>query len=297
MGYRQVPNGNENGKIAEIMTALGFSANVCGVTQFCAEEDGRPYQVWKLDTDKGCLVLKKTSREERETYETFFPDKGPAPKVYAFGEYEGDQYMLMEFVQGSSLSRCTRPKLQKTLDALILSQAQYWNDFVHAEAGYSFQKSFPNRQKRLAYMGDLADAYGAYLDAFCTVPRTLCNDDMLPFNVLVGEEKAVIIDWEYAGILPYPCAVARLLAFGEEEADALFQMTEADRRFALDYYYERLIKGKGISRAEYDRTMQLFFLKEYCEWVYCAGISGDYEMANYQKYYSKAKRIAQELGF
>ena len=185
--------------VQEICTELGFSAPVRSVTQFYAEEDGSPYQVWKLDTDTGGFVLKKTSREEREVYETFFPDGGPAPKAYAFGEFEREMYMLMEYVRGSSLSRCTRQQLQMALDALILSQEPYWNDTVHAEVGHGFPKSYPNRRKRLAYMGDLTEAYEAYLDAFSAVPRTLCNDDMLPFNVLVGEEKAVIIDWEYAG--------------------------------------------------------------------------------------------------
>lgn len=284
-------------RITEILAALGCSAPVQAVTQFCSEEDGTPYQVWKLDTDTDSLVLKKTSREERDIYETFFPDQGPTPKVYAFGGYGGELYMLMEYVQGVSLSHCTRQKLKQTLDALIISQEQYWKCLAHAEVGYSFNKSYPNRRKRLEYMADLADAYQAYLDVFSSVPRTLCNDDMLPFNVLVSEEKAVIIDWEYAGILPYPCAIARLLAFGEEDPQALFQMTAEDRQFALDYYYENLIKGKGISRSEYDRTLQLFFLKEYSEWVYCVGISGDYEMEQYKKYYEKAKELAQELGF
>lgn len=284
-------------RITEILTALGFSAPVQAVTQFCSEEDGTPYQVWKLDTDTESLVLKKTSREEQDVYETFFPNQGPTPKVYAFGEYGGERYMLMEYVQGVSLSHCTRQQLKQTLDALIISQEQYWKCLAHSEVGYSFNKSYPNRRKRLEYMGDLAQAYQAYLDEFSSVPRTLCNDDMLPFNVLVGEEGAVIIDWEYAGILPYPCAIARLLAFGEEDPQALFQMTEEDRQFALDYYYENLIKGKGISRSEYDRTLQLFFLKEYSEWVYCAGISGDYEMEQYKKYYGKAKKLAQDLGF
>ncbi len=52
-----------------------------------------------------------------------------------------------------------------------------------------------------------------------------------------------------------------------------------------------------LCRAEYDRTMKLFLLKEYSEWVYCAGASGDYEMTYYQKYYEKSKKLARELGF
>ena len=86
-----------------------------------------------------------------------------------------------------------------------------------------------------SYMDDLAEVYRAYLAEAARVPRTLCNDDLLPFNVLVNEERAVILDWEYGGILPYPCALARLLAFGEEGTDFFFQMTRADREFALRY--------------------------------------------------------------
>lgn len=42
--------------------------------------------------------------------------------------------------------------------------------------------------------------------------------------------------------------------------------------------------------------MDLFFLKEYSEWVYCAGISGDYEMDYYKKYSEKARMLARKLG-
>ena len=284
--------------IPKILTALGFSCPVKDITQFQAEEDNNPYQVWKIDTGDRSVVLKKTTPEEREVYETFFPGGGgPVPKIYGFGEYEKELYMLMEYVPGATMSRCTRQKLTLALDALIAMQEQYWNDTAHAAAGYGFDSSWPNRQKRLPYMADLTDAYQAYLDAFRSVPRTLCNDDMLPINVLVDADRAVIIDWEFAGILPYPCALTRLIAFGEEGSEELFQMTGEDKKFALDYYYENLVRSKGISRAEYDRTMQLFFLKEYSEWVYCAGLSGDYEMDHYKKYYKKARELADKLGF
>lgn len=283
-------------KITDVLKELHIEDALRAVTQLRAEEDGRPYQVWKLDTDRGSLVLKQTSPEEREVYEAFFSEGGPAPKVYAFGQWDGKLYMLMEFAQGTSMSRCSRIRLQRTLDALITSQERYWDDQAHGHVGYCFDKSWPNRCKRLEYMGDLSKAYQVYLEAFRTVPRTLCNDDMLPFNVLADDERAVILDWEYAGILPYPCALARLIAFGEEEPGTLFYMTEADRQFALDYYYEKLIRSKGISRADFDRTMGLFLFKEYSEWVYCAGLSGDYEMDYYKKYSVLARDLARKLG-
>lgn len=282
-------------RIREILTALGVDLRLIAAEPFRAEEDGRAYSVWKLQTDRRELVLKKTNQAERAVYETFFREGGPVPKVYAFTEVDGVTWMLMELVSGESMSRCTRDRLVRVLDAMIESQAKWWGDPDHDAVGYGFRESWPNRQKRLPYMGNLKYAYQAYLDVFESLPRTLCNDDMLPFNVLADENRAVILDWEYAGILPWPCAIARFLAFGEEDGD-MFRMTEADHSFALEYYYDHLLRDKGYSRPEFDRIMDLFFLKEYSEWIYCAAISGDYEMEYYKKYSVWAEKLARKLG-
>ncbi len=281
--------------IKVILEPLGFRPYIQNIVQFCSEEDGKPYQVWKLETEDGSFVLKQTSREEKAVYEAFLSDGGYAPKTYGFSEHGNEIYMLMEYVPGESMSKCTRPRLKRTLDALIAGQRRYWQNTSLADVGYGYARSFPNRCKRLAYMGELSESYEAYLEAFAAVPRTLCNDDMLPSNVIAGEDRAVILDWEFAGILPYPCAIARLLAFGEDDTDTLFQMTRSDKEFALDYYYENLIKDEGISREEYDRTMKLFFFKEYSEWIYCANAGGDCESENYKKYAPMAKELHRML--
>lgn len=113
-------------QIRNIMKAFGFELGLAGAEAFRAEEDSAAYQVWKLQTDRGPMVLKKTSPVERAVYEAFFREGGPVPKVYAFSVYEGEDYMLMEFVSGESMSRCTRGRLVRVLDALIESQARWW---------------------------------------------------------------------------------------------------------------------------------------------------------------------------
>lgn len=281
-------------QLRHILHILAPGLELLSAEPFRAEEDGREYAVWRLGTNRGELVLKKTDPMERAVYETFFREGGPAPRVHAFGEIDGEVWMLMELVPGESMSRCSRDRLILLLDALIESQKKWWGDGAHEDVGYGFSKSWPNRRKRLAYMGELESTYQAYLDAFERLPRTLCNDDLLPFNVLASESRAVILDWEYAGILPWPCAIARFLAFGEEEGE-LFRMSEADRQFALDYYYEHLLRETGCTWPEYDRIMDLFFFKEYSEWIYCAAISGDYEMEYYKKYSKKAEYLARKL--
>lgn len=282
-------------RIRNIISALGVSLNVFAAEPFRTEEDGTAYQVWKLTTDRGAMVLKKTTAKERAVYETFFADGGPVPEVYAFGTCEGETWMLMEFVPGQTMSRCTRKRLVAALDALMGCQEKWWGNETHTHVGCGYSDSLPKLKKRTPYMGDLEDAYLAFLDEYENTPRTLCNDDMLPFNVLATDDRAVILDWEYGGILPYASSLARFLAFGEEEGE-MFQMSDEDRDFALSYYYENLISTRGISRAEFDRTMALFFFKEYSEWVYCAGVSGDFEMEYYKKYGKMAKNLALSLG-
>ena len=280
-----------------VLAKLNFPYTVASVTQFCREEDGSPYDVWKIETDSVTAVLKRTSAEERTTCESFFPYGGcGTPTIYGFTKHNGETYMLMEFFDGETMSYCTREKLILALDALIQIQEKFWDNTDLADAGWTFEKRHAARKKRLTYMEDLSDAYKAYLEADFTVPRTLCNDDLLPFNVLVSADRAVIIDWEFAGILPYPCAIARLLAFGEENTAFMFQMSMEDKEFAVQYYYDNLIRNKGISWTEYIRTMKLFFFKEYSEWVYFARSSNDFTKPEYQKYYAKCKILAKELG-
>ena len=287
----------EVNEIYPILAELNFPYTVTAITQFYREEDGSPYDVWKIETDRVTAVLKKTSPEEITTCEAFFPDGGcGTPTIYGFTERGGETYMLMEFFDGETMSQSTREKLILALDALIQMQEKFWGNTALADAGWTFEKRHAARKKRLSYMEDLSDAYKAYLEADKTVPRTLCNDDLLPFNVLVNADRAVIIDWEFAGILPYPCALARLLAFGEENTDFMFQMSMEDKEFAVQYYYDNLIRNKGISWDEYIWTMKLFFFKEYSEWVYFTRSNNDFTKPEYEKYYAKCKLLANDLG-
>ena len=93
----------ETNEIYQILVELNFPYTVTSVTQFCREEDGSPYDVWKIETDGATAVLKKTSHEERTTNEAFFPYGGcGTPKIYGFTEHDGETYMLMEFFAGEA---------------------------------------------------------------------------------------------------------------------------------------------------------------------------------------------------
>ena len=96
-----------------------------------------------------------------------------------------------------------------------------------------------------------------------TVPKTLCHDDLLPFNVLVDERRAVMIDWEAADIMAYPTSLARLIAHGTQQPGNLFYLEERDREFSISYYYQSLLRPLGISYREYRKAIDLAIFYEY----------------------------------
>ena len=72
-------------------------------------------------------------------------------------------------------------------------------------------------------------------------------------------------------------------------------MTEADREFAISYYYDKLVKSKGISYTEYRETLDYFLLYEYCEWIMLGIKYGDREMPRYKEYIVKAEAHVMKM--
>lgn len=285
-------------QIEEILSRMGVSAEGAEITRMLREEDGEPYGVWTIQSDRGCFILKEAKEYEAEAYNTFLREAaGYVPKVFGHCAVGEQTWLLMEFIPGTDLRNCTRPGLKLALDALIGIQRDTWNSGQYADACYSFEQSLPGRERRGQFLGDpaLEAAYAQYLRLYKTVPRALCHDDLLPFNVLVTGDRAVLIDWECAGLLPYPTALARLIAHGEDKEDAFFRMTQADREFAIEYYYQQLLKDKGISTEEWRRTLRGFLFYEYCEWVMLGNRYDDRDNDRYRRYRALAGETAEEL--
>lgn len=268
------------------------------VTQLKHEEDDSPYQVWRIDTDNTSFILKEAKGNESEVYQSILAGLTDCvPVLYQVITIEEKTYLLMEYIEGEDLCKCNRTKLVCALDALIALQHKTWEDRTLDHFGYSFDKSLVGRQNRGKYLNDplLEAAYDKFLRVYQSAPRTLCHDDLLPFNIISSDAKAVLIDWEIGGILPYPVSFARLIAHTEEKPDALFYMTQADKDFAIAYYYDHLLKEKGISYADWINTLECFLFYEYCEWVYVGNKYEATDGAYYQKYLPIAKCQAAKL--
>lgn len=287
-----------NNKLNVILKQLGFYNLDSEVvfSQFKREEDDTDYDVWRIDIKGSSYVLKCAKEYELEFYQSFCNENVDfAPHFYGSTNHDGADYILLEYVDGNDLRKCAREKLKLALDALIVSQRAHWNDHSRKDLCYNFEKSLVGRRNRANYLNDseLLSAYEKFLLLYCAVPRTLCHDDLLPFNALVAEDRAALIDWEFAGILPYPTSLARLIAHGVEDESAFFYMTESDRAFAIEYYYENLIRDVGISYDDYTETLDYFLFYEYCEWVMLGNRYGDTDSDRY-KYYSKLSRAMAE---
>ena len=280
----------------KILSLLGMEGAIA--EPFINAEDGEEYAVWKVSCTGKTYVLKPAKEYEAEVYSVFLTGGCTyAPKLLARVEQDGQTWLLMEYVPGEDLRFCTREKLQKALDALIEMQKQWWQRPGYEDRAFSMEKTRPGRIRRGEDLGDerLQQAYQGYLTLWEWIPRTLCHEDLLPFNLLINEDKAVIIDWEYAGMHPYLSSLARLIAHGEEQEDAFFHMKEDDRAFAIDYYYRHLLKDKGIAYDDYRMALDYFLLHEYCEWIMLGIRYNDTQSERYIRYRAMALEHLNKL--
>ncbi|MBR0507925.1 MAG: phosphotransferase [Clostridia bacterium] len=257
-------------ELRAVLNALGRTdASTAKITAFTAEEDGAEYAVWRIDGDE-TAVLKRAKAFEIACYETYFRSGTPyVPALLGTCRIGDDDWLLTEYCEGRDLCRCDRPRLVKAIDALAGLQNAFWERADLYGSCVTMERAEKAVEDRGKYLGSerLERAYAEFLRVYRETPRTLSHEDLLPINVLADETRAVLIDWEYAGILPYAGPFARLIAHGREDETALFHLTRADRDFAIESYYERLPQKHGISYADYRRTLDHFLFYEYCEWI------------------------------
>ena len=296
MGEKQRPTISE---IKTILTRLGISGlGDSSIRAFTSEEDGSEYAVWLVDNGSANYVLKQAKAFEIDAYRCFF--SGGQTYVPAFRgacDMKGQAYFLTEFFSGKDLRVCDRKRLTLALDAMAEMQNEYWQRSELYDSCVTLEKAMEGIGNRGKYLGSelLEKAYRKFEQVYRKTPRSLCHDDLLPINVLVNDERAVFIDWEYGGILPYMGAFARLIAHGRENRDYYFYMSAEDREFAIAYYYDAMAKQHGISQEEFRRTLEYFLFYEYCEWVMLGNRCNGRDDERYGYYLNLAEQLAEKL--
>lgn len=255
--------------VLQIASRMHDFSEPVNLSQIPYEECDGFYSVWKITDARGSYLLKRTASEtEAAIYRKLRNRIEALPTFYGATEYRGKTYLLLEFVAGNSLMQATHDDLIRVLDAVIRMQDTFWGS--KQRVGEPFSAALKSCLNRRIYLKEtvLIDAFRCFETMYRILPRTLCHNDFLPFNVIIGAERTAFIDWEYGGILPYPAMLARLLAHTSEHGETPFFMTREDRDFAIETYYDRLIRKKGISHADYLAAMNAFLFYESLEWVY-----------------------------
>ena len=277
-------------KIASHIRTLSPDA---AIQQMAYEEGGGSYSAWRITDGQEAYLLKAVAENELNVYHRLENRLDALPRFYGTHAYRNTTYILLEFVAGRNLMHCERADLIRVLDAMIELQDAFWD--TKKRIGRSVSRTLPRLRRRRKYLPEpeLRAAFDRFLAAYPTLPRTVCHDDLLPFNLIVSDSRTVFIDWEEGGMLPYPAMLARLLAHGSEHGETPFYMTEADRSFAEDYYYERFIARKGIPGDEYAQAMALFRFFELTEWVYVYRKAGRKPDALFEFYYERSKKACR----
>ena len=287
-----------NDTLNRIIEQMNVCNGVISITPFGTFEDESYYDVWLINCKDARYVLKPAKNYEPQVYSMFLSGNvSYAPHLLASTTYDGRDYILIDYVEGEAITHFDRNSLTKALDALICFQNDHWNNKENTDVGFTFEKALEHRLSRGKHLLDaeLEAVYSEFLEQFKSLHRTLCHDDLLPFNVLVSDSKAIIVDWEFAGILPYPTSLARLIAHCEESDTAFFYISNDDKSFAIDYYYENLIRNKGIPYSDFRHTLDLFLFYEYCEWIMLGNKFTDADTDRFEQYTKKAKDLIAQM--
>jgi hypothetical protein len=208
----------------------------------------RAYNVYKIIVDEQTYILKKSDSYEVEVYEKFLVGKNlPVPNFEGWTCINKTKWILIEYIAGTDLRMFNKDMAYGCADSLSHIFNMYWQekDFEENKFDNRFERYWTRINKRsecLANEPKLSSAYRTFLDRQLVCPRTLCNGDFLQCNVIEKNKDIILIDWAFAGIMPYSLDIARLISHGSEKKIPFpFYMTDEYRKIFLKGVYDKLI--------------------------------------------------------
>lgn len=237
------------------------------VLRFIDTELDKVYDVYSIKTQNRTRILKllEERRFDKLKYDTYFEGKGFAvPEIYENVSVDGKDYVLMQFVEGVDARNCNPVDAAKVGQELGKIQSFYLTGGGHTETAEYYWNRYLEKyyEKLKLFLDDIDDVWEKAKRRFFEAPQTLIHDDLLPINVLIGEDNPWIIDWEIAGIYPYFLDLARF-AYVFCSIDNQFFLSKESADTFVDAYYEEMKKNKffnfGRERFLYDVTISAFY--------------------------------------
>lgn len=232
----------------------------------------RAYNVYKITLDKQVYILKKSDDYEIEVYEKLLADKKlPVPGLEGWTCANNTKWILIEYIEGKDLRRFNKDMAYGCADSLSQIFNMYWQEdkFEENKLDNRFERYWARINKRSECLKNepkLSSAYRVFLDRQLVCPRTLCNGDFLQCNAIESKKGIVLIDWAFAGIMPYSLDAARLIAHGSEKFFPFpFYMTDEYRKIFLNSLYDKLLYKPDYKQFIWD--IRLSRLNECIEFI------------------------------
>ncbi|ERI95398.1 hypothetical protein HMPREF1982_00263 [Clostridiales bacterium oral taxon 876 str. F0540] len=244
----------ETNKVNMLKTVLGEIKPILSgqihIERFHDNGEGvdRTYNVYKITVDEQTYILKKSDDYEVEVYEKLLVGKNlPVPNFEGWTCFNNTKWILIEYITGTDLRMFKKDMAYRCADSLSRIFNMYWqeNCFEENKLDNRFERYWKRINKRaecLKNESKLSSAYRVFLDRQLVCPRTLCNGDFLQCNAIDNNNHIILIDWAFAGIMPYSLDVARLISHGSEKFFPFpFYMTDEYREIFLKGVYDKLL--------------------------------------------------------
>ena len=277
----------EQKELEPILEKLSIQSNE-EIQRFIDTKLDKIYDVYlvKIEDKTRILKLLGERRFDKTKYDTYFAGKGFAvPEIYENVSADGKDYVLIELVEGPDATDCSPEDAKKVGLELGKIQSYYLTDGGHTESAEYYWNRYLEKyyEKLKLFFDDIDDVWEYAKKRFYEAPQTLIHDDLLPINVLVGENRPWIIDWEIAGIYPYFLDLARFAYVFVSVYNQFFISKESADEF-INAYFEEMKKNPkfGIDKKQF---------------LYDIAISALYQYIMFQDYDKSLEEIEDTVDF
>ena len=231
------------------------------------EEQGRMYDVFRIECSACSYILKKVEKQEIFVYETYLKDRHLAvPDYFGSLRTEEGNWLLMEYCQGNDLSEMRNDLVMPLVTSLSQLQRKYWKTDIQDDR---FERYLKRIQKRAAFLRNRPrweKIYHIFIDRQKELPLTLSCGDLLACHVIETKSGVKIIDWGFGGKMPYTLDVARFIAHSTVNKSTFpFYMSDEQKTIFVQRMYERL--PEKMDRRQYQIDLELAIFNEYVEFM------------------------------
>ncbi len=282
--------------LSETARAAGCKEDIRDIKQFYDDDknEERLFDVYRVFTDGGSYVLKRSDKYEISIYEDLLEGHSfPVPRFYgSTADRHGGIWLLIEDIAGGDLREYTIETARAAAKSIAQIHSFYWDTDIDDGRFARYTERIKKRSLCLKNEPKLLREYERFIERQPLITRTLCSGDFLQCNAIYDGERVTIIDWAFGGIMPHTLDAARMIVHGTEKRFPFpFYMTDDMREEFLRRYLDAM--GDRINKSEFEENLRLACLNECVEFIERELLDPALERdEGFDFYYEKARRFA-----